>query len=367
MMFKGTINFENGKFDQILEAAGVEGENAFTSRDYTAYVQELPKDKLDLIAKLESDRMLNLTINESAFRTEREVIQNERRFRNENNPDGLLDQALFETAFTRHPYHWPVIGYKADLNQMTSQDALNFYQRFYSPSNAVIVITGDVVPEEASNIVEKYYGNLSGHPSSQSLTQNVRLSPQEEPQMTPRRKQLKMNIQVEKLILAYKTPGSDHEDTVPLDVIQNLLAGGKSSRLYHALVETGIASSVETENLESKDPSLFAISVNLQKGKRATQAESIILKELERLTQQLVGTQELDRAKNLILFDFYNGLESNFLKAYFLGQSEIIDRDFMKGFHDHEKTQKITPLQIQTVAKRYFNPQTRTVITGVPK
>jgi zinc protease len=143
MMFKGTTVHPPGEFDRLLERAGAEGENAFTSHDYTAYVQEMPKSELDLIVRLEADRMVNLVVDEKSFKTETEVVQNERRFRTENSPDGTLTQILFETAFTKHSYHWPVIGYQEDLERMSAQDAFSFYKTFYNPNNAVVVVVGE--------------------------------------------------------------------------------------------------------------------------------------------------------------------------------------------------------------------------------
>ncbi len=361
MMFKETKNLKDGEFDRLLESAGAEGENAFTSRDYTAYIQELPKERLDLIAKAEADRMKNLVINQKAFQTEREVVQNERRFRNENSPDGLMDQELFHLAFSKHPYHWPVIGYQEDLDRMTDEDALKFYQSYYSPNHATIIVVGDVNAKGVRDTIQKYYGNYT----NQSVPAREIL--EEPPQKSPRRKQLKLNIQVEKLLLGYPIPAVSHPDMPILSIIQSIFAGGKSSRLHRALVETGIATAVDASDLDNRDPSLFEVSVNLQNGKRATQAEQIILKEFDRLSKELVTEKELQRAKNKINFSFYEGMTSNFRKAYFLGHYETITGDFKNGVQKHEKMQTVTAKEVLEVAKRYLNPKRRTVITGVKK
>lgn len=361
MMFKGTTNYKDGEFDKILEGAGSEGTNAFTNRDYTAYVQELPSDKLETIVRMESDRMVNLIVDEKAFKTETEVVQNERRFRYENNPDGLIYQELFAQAFTVHPYHWPVIGYQEDLEAMTAEDARKFYKTFYSPNHATIVIAGDVKPDSALELIRRYYGSIPAQPSpGQALAA--------EPEQTAvRRKNLPLNIQVEKLLVGFRTPPYVHPDTPTLALLQGILAGGKSSRLQRALVDTGIASTVYTYDLDDKDPSLFLISANLQKGKRAAQAEAIILKEIQRLAKELVPQKELERAKNKITFGFYEGLNSNAEKTRFLGQFEIIAGDFQEGIRMFERIQSITAEQLREVVAKYLKPNTRTVITGVPK
>ncbi len=361
MMFKETKNLKDGEFDRILESAGAEGENAFTSRDYTAYVQELPSDKLELIAKLEADRMVNLVVNDKAFKTETEVVQNERRSRNENSPDGLMYQELFATAFTKHPYRWPVIGYQEDLDRMSAKDAMDFYRSYYSPNHATIIVVGDVKPSNVISVVEKYYGKLPPQPSP------VRVIDDEPPQTAPRRKQLKLNIQIEKLMMGYHIPNIKTEDLPALRVVSALLAGGKSSRLSRALVDTGIASGVDAYELEDKDPSLFVIAANMQKGRSATQAETVILREIQNLLRGTIGDLELERAKNRMSFGFYHGMNGNSEKARFLGAYEAMANDFQLGLKQQQRAATVTAAEVQAVVKKYFDPRNRTVITGVKK
>ena len=361
MMFKGTSTLKEGEFDKLLEHAGAEGENAFTSRDYTAYIQELPKDKLELIVKLESDRMVNLLVNSDSFKTEREVVQNERRLRTENSPDGLMEQELFELAFTDHSYHWPVIGYQKDLDSMSDQDARTFYQAHYSPNHATLIVTGDVDPTQVRSLVEKYYGDLQ--------SQDVPHQPivHDTDQKHNKRKELKLNIQVDKLMIGYRIPEVTHEDLAAIDVLQNLLTEGKSSRLNRALVETGISSSVDAYGSENKDPTLFVISTNLQKGRKAHEAELVITKELSRLARQIVSAAELERAKNKMNFRFYEELSSNFERAQFLGHYETMTGNFQYGITHKKKIQAVTPLDIKKAAKKYLNSINSTVIVGVAK
>lgn len=361
MMFKETKNLKDGEFDRLLEKAGVQGENAFTSRDYTAYIEELPKDKLSLVARLEADRMQNLVIDEKGFNTEKEVVQNERRFRNENNPDGLLYQEIYEVAFKHHPYHWPVIGYEQDLAKMKASEGLDFYRSFYAPNHATLVVVGDVDPEEVYSTVTKFYGNIPAGAEFKSL------APIEPPQKSPRLKQLKLNIQVEKAVVAYRIPGISHEDIPALQVMQSILTGGKSSRLYRALVDSGVATAADSFDPDSKDPGLLIFWISLQKGKKAAAAESILLRECARLASERVSSQELERAKNKLSFDFYDGLTSSFQKALFMGTYEVLASDFQVGLRIREKIQTVTPADIQRVAKTYLKNNARTVLTGVPK
>ena len=361
MMFKETKTLKDGQFDKILEAAGAEGENAFTSRDYTAYVQELPVTQLDLIARLEADRMVNLLVNDKAFKTETEVVQNERRMRLENSPDGTLFEAMFDVAFTKHPYHWPVIGYQKDLDAMSAADARSFYKTFYSPSHATIAVVGDVKASQVLETVKKHYGALAAsQPSARKLA--------EEPeQKSPRRKNIKLNMQVEKLFVSYHIPANGHPDMPAIDVLQSVLSGGKSSRLNRALVETGIASSVGSFDLDDQDPTLFMVIANLQKGNKAAHAESVLLREITRLVKEPPSAQELERAKNIIDFDFYEALNSNTEKASFLGKHETVSGGFENAIAAQKRIRDVTPADVQAVAKKYLDPKNRTVITGVPK
>ena len=361
MMFKETKNLKEGEFDRLLESAGAEGENAFTSRDYTAYIQEMPSSQLELIIKAESDRMTNVIVNDQSFKTERDVVQNERRFRNENSPDGIMDQELFQLAFSQHPYHWPVIGYQSDLDSMSAADASQFYHTYYAPNHATILVVGDVKTADVKTFVQKYYGHLAAQPTP-------KLPQIAEPiQDQARAKELKLNIQVEKLLLGYKIPGFVHEDMPMLDLIQHILTGGKNNRLRDALVETGVASAVSAYDFEDRDPSLFVIMVNLQKGKKASDAEKIILAELKKLSSKLVSSEELQRAKNKSRFSFYKSLESNYEKAYFLGAYESLANDFSAGLEHERRVGAATSQDILKVAQKYFQPNSRTVIRGMKK
>lgn len=361
MMFKGTKSMPEGQFDRMLERAGAEGENAFTSRDYTAYVQEMPKDKLDMIAKLESDRMVNLVVNDKSFKMEREVVQNERRMRNENSPDGLMYQEIFGVVYKQHSYRWPVIGYEEDLNRMSAGDAEKFYQAHYSPNHATIVVVGDVKASEVLKVVTKYYGKLE----AKNLPEKVIATEPE--QTSPRRKVLKLNTQVQKMMVAYPVPAITHEDIPALEVMRTVLTGGKSSRLYQALVESGVSTAVDTYDLDDKDPGILIFMTNLQKGKSASVAESILLKEIEKFKKKPISQAELDRAKNGLLAQFYDSLSAPSEKANFLGHYETVSPSFRTGVDILNQIGNVTATQIQAAAKKYLNPDARNVVTGVQK
>lgn len=362
MMFKGTKNYAEGEFDKLLESAGAEGENAFTNHDQTVYVQEMPSSRLELIVKLESDRMQNLVVDETSFKTEVEVVQNERRFRNENNPDGLIHQTLYEMVYQKHPYRWPVIGYETDLKAMKSTDALDFYKRFYQPDRAIVVIVGDVDTAKTIDLINRYYGPLA---------RTARVEPYakiDEPRsLKPRRRSLKLNIQVQKLMMGYLATPSMHKDTPALMVLEDLLASGKSSRLSKALVDSGIATYAAAYHHQNEDDSIFAIDVGLQKGRGAAQAEQVALQEIRKLQNDKVSEAELKRAKNRILFSFYSSLDSNAERAEFIGKYEAVSGDFRNGLKRVQELDAVTADDVKRVANRYLIANSRSVVIGVPK
>jgi zinc protease len=361
MMFKGTKTYPEGQFDRLLDQAGAEGQNAFTSHDYTAYVQELPKDQLDLIIKLESDRMTNLIVNDQSFSTEREVVQNERRYRNENSPDGLMYQELYELAYQQHSYRWPVIGYAEDLARMSAEDARKFYTKYYAPNAATIVVVGDVNPVDIYERIRKAYGSIQNQAPANAVLAVEPL------QKEPRRKTLKLNTQVDKLMMGYKIPAVTDADYPVFNIIQMILSGGKSARLHTSLVDTSIASSASAAALDAKETSIFLLTANLQKGRGAAQAETVIMRELERLGRQTISSTELERARNRALFEFYEGLGGNADLARYIGFYETVANNYQLGLDQIKRLETVTAADVRRIAAQYFKPSARTVITGVRK
>jgi len=361
MMFKGTKSVPDGEFDRIIDEAGAEGQNAYTTHDHTTYIEELPKERLELVVKLESDRMRHLVVNDESFATEREVVQNERRYRNENSPEGLMYQEIYGLAFTRQAYRWPVIGYAEDLARMSAADARAFYETHYVPNKAVIVVTGDVRAAEVRELVAKHYGSYPR--VDKASVERVR----EPEQKSPRRKTLRLNVQVEKLLMAFPIPAMDHEDIPALDIIQMLLSGGRSSRLQKAVVESGIATSAYGYAADARDPSLFLLGASMQDKMKANLAEKVILRELDRLSNEEVSQLELERARNLLSFEFFSSLETNPEKAQYLGHYESQRGKVEKGLELHKRRLAVTSQQVREVAQRHFLPQRRSVIVGLKK
>jgi len=360
MMFKATKNHKDGEFDKMLESAGAEGLNAFTSRDFTAYVQSLPSTQLELIVSLEAERMVNLIVDEDALNKEREVVQNERRFRNENNPDGKLDEELYEMAFQKHSYHWPIIGYEEDLKRAKKEQCEAFYKSHYAPNNATVIMVGDVDPKKAVKIIEKYYGDLG------SSKINRKAVSVDRPQTKERTTTVSIKTPVEKILLGYHVVDAKHEDFVALEVLRNLLGVGKSSRLHKSLVDGGIASSVDLMNQEQKDPGLFEISVNLQKGKTGKQALSAIDLEIGKVIAGKVQSTDLKRAVSLYRFSLFKDQASHYSKAQFLGFYETVAGDFKRGLEIVTSMDKVSKEELARIAKKYFKKTNRNVVFGKP-
>jgi predicted Zn-dependent peptidase len=307
--------------------------------------------------------MKNLIVDEKSFGTEREVVQNERRYRKENSPEGQIHQEIYSLVFSQHPYRWPVIGYEEDLNRMTAEDARMFYQRHYAPNRAVVVVSGDVDAARVRKLAQRYYGAYSPTDATAVSVAMV----QEPEQKTARRKTLRLNIQVEKLLIAYPIPSASHEDMPALDVLQTVLSGGRSSRLQKALVETGIATDAYTYAADAKDPSIFFVGATLQSSQKALTAERIALRELERLAKEPILGAELERAKNIINFEYFGNLETNSERARFAGYYESQLGALEKGPAMHARIQAVTPEQVQSVAQKYFTENRRNTIISLRK
>ena len=360
MMFKETKNLKQGQFDKTMESNGARDLNAFTGTDYTAYVQSLPIEAFELVAKLESERMTNLLLTKEQFESEREVVHNERKQRNENNPEGQMFEELQKLAFPTHPYGRPVIGWEEDLNRMTTKDCEEFYDSYYAPNNAVIAVVGDVSPAKVFRTIKKYYGKVS---SSEIKRIDVA---KESPQLAEKKKILPLNVQVEKAYIGYHIPEVEHVDQISLAVLSTVLSTGRSSRLYKALVDKGLTIDIGAGSGSSKDPGLFYITFSAQTGKAAAQVIAAIDEELMALQKHSISNEELARAKNKLRTEFFMGLSANSAKANFLAQNEIIFGDFTKALKTMEEILKVKIEDVSRVTEKYFYPKNRSIIIGMP-
>ena len=360
MMFKGTEKVGPEEFSRIIQENGG-NDNAFTSRDYTAYFENISTDRVQVSIDLESDRMQNLLLREQDFRTERMVVMEERRLRTEDNPQANLQEHMEATAFLTSPYHWPTIGWKEDIERFTLDDLKAYYRTYYNPVNAILIVVGDFKREELLPKIEKAFGSIAkGIAPNQERDVDPR-------QIGERRIFVKKEAQLPYLVMGYHVPNLREPDSYALEVIATLLSAGKSSRLYQSLVrEKRLVLSADADHsLLSRDPSLFYLSAELLPGKEVVEVEKALDQEVERLKKELVGAQELEKAKNQMEASFVFGQDSLFYQAMLLARNEITLT--WRAIDDYlPSIRKISPEDIQRVAKKYLKPDNRTVGVLIP-
>ena len=360
MMFKGTSKVSGEQFVRTFYELGGE-QNASTAHDSTGYFETLASDRIGVPIDFESDRMSNLVLRESDFRTERMVVLEERRMRVDDNPQSFLVEQLEAAAFQSQPYHWPIIGWPDDIERLTIEDVKAFYSTCYNPANAFIVVTGDFKKEALLPEMEKAFGNIpAGTPAQQVLIQDP-------PQRGERRVIVERPAQVGSLIIAWHVPNLRNQDSYVLEVIKAILAQGKSSRFYEQLVraKTLILESSVDYNPATVDPSLFYIEVSFLPGKNPGQIEQGIYDEIELLKTTPVGFREMQKAKNQLEAAFVFDQESIFSVGQNLAGYEIA-LDWASIGAYIPSIRSVTAQEIQRVASKYFTVQNRNIGILVP-
>ncbi|MFQ5773119.1 MAG: M16 family metallopeptidase [Kiloniellaceae bacterium] len=296
LMFKGTKTLGPGEFSRIIAKNGGR-ENAFTSQDFTAYFQTVARDRLDIVMKYEADRMANLVLSDEVVLPERDVILEERRSRVDNNPGAKLNEMINAILYLNHPYRLPVIGWEHEIRQLNTETALSFYKRWYAPNNAVLVVAGDVTGAEVRALAEQYYGPIPARP----VPERHRF--EEPPQSAPRRVTLKSaqvrqpSVSITYLAPSYNSAGSEH--AYALQILDEILGGGATSRLYRALVvEQGLATAAGSGyDYTAYDTSTFKFYVSPRPGIEVERVEAALRAELARLLENGVGEKEVSLAK----------------------------------------------------------------------
>jgi len=355
MMFKGTKTIPPGQFSRIVAAAGGR-ENAFTGADYTAYYQQLEKSQLPLSIRLEADRMTNLQLTQEEFAKEINVVMEERRWRTEDNPQAVVNEQFQALAYTAHPYGRPIVGWMKDLQNMTVDDAREWYQTWYVPNNAILVVVGDVEAEEVLKLARKHFGPLK-----------PRALPPRKPQAEPeqngtRRAIVKEKAELPYLLMGYHVPVLEDVDNdwepYALEILAGVLDGNASARLNQNLVRNQkIAINVGAgyDLIQRGKSGLFEIDGSPSEGRTAAELEEAILQEIEKIKQQGVTDDELKRVKaQVIAGDIYQR-DSMFYQAMQIGRLETTGYSwrFLDKYPD--KLAAVTTEQVQQVAKKYLN------------
>jgi zinc protease len=350
MMFKGTKKVPQGEFSKRIAAAGGR-ENAFTSYDYTAYFQQLHKDKLELAMQLESDRMRNLVLSETEFSKEIQVVMEERRMRTDDEPHALLFEQLMAMAFQEHPYHHPIIGWMNDLKTLTAADARTWYQRWYAPNNAILVVAGDVKASDVFTMAQRYYGVIPSH------TLPVRKKYTEPPQLGVKRFAVKAPAELPLLVMAYQAPtlSDPAHDLVPyaLDVLAGVLDGNQSARLNKSLVrEQQIASNAGAGyDSTARGPTLFTLEGTPSEGVSVTELESALREQINSIVRSGISEQELTRVKAQVTANEVYKRDSVFYQAMQIGQMESIGLSYKDIPVMLSKIQSVTAEQVQAAAR----------------
>lgn len=345
---------------EIIKNEGGVGLNAGTAYDRTMYFYSLPSNKMELWFSLESDRFLNPVLRE--FFTEKDVVMEERRLRTESQPIGKLLEEFLALAFKAHPYGEPVVGHMSDLENMTREDAVAFFNKNYTPQNLVCAIVGDVKAEEIIRLAEKYWGRI---PRGLERKPVVTVEPA---QVGERRVEVEDESQPI-FLMGFHRPDVKHPDAAVLDAITDILGRGRTSWLYKSLVkEKKLAIfTFAISNLTSgKYPTLFIFAAVPAQDKPLEDVEAAIYEQIDRLKKELVSPEELEAVKTRAKVDFLSGLRSNTGLAEQLARYETVYNDYRKLFHEVEAINAVTAEDIQRVAREYFTKKNRTVAVIVP-
>jgi len=366
MMFKGTQKVTVGEFSRTIGRAGGR-ENAFTSRDYTAYYEQLHKSRLPLALELEADRMVNLSFAGDEFSKELKVVMEERRSRTDDDPHSQLHEQLMATVYLSHPYRSPVIGWMNDLQNMQLADARGWYEKWYAPNNATLVVAGDVDPEEVFQLAEKSFGAIP-----------ARTLPERKTQIEPRqfgikRITVKAPAELPYLVMAYRAPvlRDVENDWEPyaLFVLNGILDGNDASRLNREVVRTmRVANSANSSyDLINRGPALFFLDGVPAEGKTVADVEAALREQIRLLVEQGVSNDELQRVKAQVTAAQIYARDSVYYQALRIGMLHTIGLPYESSDLQVKKLQDVTADQVREVARKYFIDDNLTVAVLDPQ
>jgi zinc protease len=360
MMFNGAKKYGPKQFDIVMEKNGGRN-NAYTTRDDTVYTDWFPNAMLEQMMDMEADRIRDLSFDPKMIESERGVVYSERR-NSEDSNFGALDEQLNAAAFIAHPYHWPVLGWPSDIESWTMEDLKNHFRMGYAPNNCVMVAVGDVKAEEVIALAKKYLEPIPRHDPPPP----VRTAEPE--QKGERRVVLNKAAQLPLQMFSYHVPRSGSPEHYALEVLSNVLAEGRSSRLYRRLVDRDqLAINVGGGAEFSLDPGQMVFTIQPRSGVDPAKSEQAFVEEIERVRSAGVSPDELQKAKNQLLADFYRELKRISGQANLLGEYEVFLGDYRKLLTADKELEKVTVEDVQNVAKRYLGPKNKTVATLIPE
>lgn len=366
MMFKGTENLGPNEFSRIIAANGGR-ENAFTGRDYTAYFQTMEADRVEVSFRLEAERMRKLVVDEAELLKEREVVAEERRMRTEDNPTALTREAFNATAFVNSPYHHPIVGWMSDINHYEADDLRAWYQKWYAPNNATIVVVGDVQPEAVYKLAQQYFGDLK--PEVIAV-----VKPQVEvAQLGMRQIEVQAPAELPYLMMGWKVPVVKTAEVAwepyALEMLAGILDGGASARFSRDLVRgQEIATNIGAGyGLFSRLDDLFLVAGTPTQAHTIAELQQAVMQQVEALQTEAVNAQELERIKTQVVASAVYERDSVFYQAMQIGMLETVGLDWRLSDDYVKNIQAVTAEQVQAVAKRYFINKTLTVAELLPQ
>jgi len=366
MMFKGTKKVPAGEFSKVVAAAGGR-ENAFTAQDLTGYHEQLGKSKLSLAFRLEADRMANLEISPQEFAKEIKVVMEERRLRTDDRPQALVYEQMMATALVEHPYRVPPIGWMSDLESMTWKDARNWYDRWYAPNNAIIVVVGDVETKQVFALAERYFGALKAKPLPER-------KPQDEPaQRGVRGVTVKAPAELPYLLMGYRAPilrDVDNDwEPYALEMLAGVLDGNDAARLTRTLVrDEKIANAVDVSyESTQRGPGMFVVSGVPNTGRTAAELEQGLRREFAKIIKDGVTEDELKRVKAQVVAAQVFQRDSMFFQTQQIAMLEAVGYSYRSIDTMIAKLQKVTAAQVQEVARKYLVDDSLTVAVLEPQ
>jgi len=361
LMFKGSKNVSAEAHTSMVASVGGQS-NAYTTDDETVFWETVPAQYLPMILWLEADRMATLKVDKDTFTNEREVVKEERRMRVDNQPYGRLNEIIYDQAFTVHPYKHATIGSMKDLEAASVEDVRDFYRTYYVPSNATLALVGDFDSAQAMELITRYLGRVPK--AEREVPRDI---PKEPPQTREKRVTLQQPWPLPAVVVAYHITNDGNPDSYPLHIAAKLLSDGQTSRIYQKLVyekQLAVAAFGSANLIE--DPNLFYAVAIVQPGKSPQEVTDALIAELDRLKNEPISEHELQRTKNQFARDYILGRESNQQKAQTLAHALVIHNDIKTADGEFDIFQNITTADVQRVARTYFTPENRMVLTLMP-
>ncbi|MCU0645671.1 MAG: insulinase family protein [bacterium] len=355
MMFNGAAKYGPKQFDRVMEANGGSN-NAYTSENVTVYMNWFPTSAMELIFDLEADRIGHLALDDKMVESERGVVLSERITGMENSNWEKLEEQVKGVAFLAHPYRWLVIGYESDIKNWKKSDLQRYFETYYAPNNAVVVLVGDLKLDDAQQLARKYFEPIPSHDPPRPI------HTKEPEQLGEKRLVVKKDVTTPNLMIVYHVPETSADEYYALDMLNSILSEGRSSRLYRALVdEKQVAVEVTTYLPLAFDPNLLYVYAICSSDVSEDSLEQAIYQEINKIIEEGVTEAELQKVKNRKLVDFYHAMETIDGKANTIGTYELFFGSYEKLFHAPDAYRKVTADDIQKVAGKYLKKSNRTV------